>query len=350
MRWQVVRSRESLAQAFTLFLATALTVVACSSAPAPEPPPDFPSGMAAEEVVVAVNEGDGTAAIARTLKEAGVIKSVTKFLAVAQNDDRSRFIQPGGYRIETKIPAAEALEQLFDKSRRVGVVTLPEGVRAKQVVALLVRAGFDEGKARAAIEGASPPEGFTGSTIEGYLLPGQYALLPGTTAEAAVEAMTNRFSQALDRYGVRESAENLGVTLTEAITIASLLEAEGDVEDFGKILTVIRNRLRIGMPLQLDATVLYALGEFGRIRVTRADLQVNSPYNTYQNRGLPPGPINNPGPKAMAALASPEQGNWIYYITVKPGDTRFTASFDEFNRWKREFQRNYADGLFGSPP
>ena len=100
------------------------------------------------------------------------------------------------------------------------------------------------------------------------------------------------------------------------------------------------------MRLQFDSTVLYALNEQGRIRVTYKDLTVASPYNTYANGGLPPAPIGNPGVRAIEAALSPADGSWIFFITVKPGDTRFTASESEFYRWKSEYDKTYASGAF----
>jgi UPF0755 protein len=132
----------------------------------------------------------------------------------------------------------------------------------------------------------------------------------------------------------------------ELVTIASIIQAEGDPQDFTKIAQVIYNRLKIGMPLQMNTTVEYAANLRGKIRLPYKQLEVNSRYNTYKYRGLPPGPIGNPGQAALNASVNPESGDWIYFITVKPQDTRFTKSYEQFNIWADEFRKNEKAGLF----
>lgn len=303
------------------------------------PKNDFAAGNAGREVVVAVQEGATGSQIATDLKSLGVIKTRQAFLNVIYSDDRAKRIQPGGHRVQTKIPAALALDQLLDPKRRVGVITFPEGLRASAVVARLKASGID---ATGALQRVKAPLG--AKKIEGFLYPGQYAFVPNTTGEAALGAMVARFER--EQKLLEDGAQAINSSPYEALIIASLLQAEGAPQDYDKILRVILNRLTIGMPLQIDATVLYALGETGRIRVTYNDLAVRSPYNTYKVRGLPPTPICNPGEQAIAALSSPASGDWLYYITVKPGDTRFTRSHDEFLQWKVEYRRNYRNGLF----
>jgi len=128
--------------------------------------------------------------------------------------------------------------------------------------------------------------------------------------------------------------------------MASIVQVEGDVSDFSKIARVILNRLDIGMPLQLNSTVQFAANLRGQIELSKASTEINSPYNTYRNLGLPPTPISNPGLSAINAALHPAQGDWLYFITVKPGDTRFTRSFAEFGTWELLFHKNLAAGAF----
>jgi UPF0755 protein len=130
------------------------------------------------------------------------------------------------------------------------------------------------------------------------------------------------------------------------LTIASIVQAEGDEKDFSRVSTVIRNRLEIGMPLQMDSTVHFVKKVRGEIFLSTKSTLINSPYNTYKKYGLPPGPIGNPGTAAMQAALQPEAGNWLFFITVAPGDTRFTNSIAEFNKWKALYQENRRAGLF----
>jgi UPF0755 protein len=309
------------------------------------PPDDYPAGQAGPEVIIAVQEGDPLSKIGQALIDQGVIKTNVAFLRAVQANEQSRFIQPGGHRVETNIPASLAIEQLLDRSRLSGLVTLFEGIRSSQVVDRLDAFGLPRSEIEQALKSVELPIP-QAKSAEGFLLPGQYAFVPTTTAEQAITTMLKRFTASAEKSGLLESAERLGLTEYQGLIVASLLQAEADPEDFDKVLRVILNRLKIGMPLQLDATVLYALNRFGDVRVTNKDLTVDSPFNTYKYNGLPPAPINNPGTVALQALASPADGDWLYYITVKPGDTRFTRSYDQLLEWKVEFRRNYRDGLF----
>jgi UPF0755 protein len=132
----------------------------------------------------------------------------------------------------------------------------------------------------------------------------------------------------------------------ELLTIASIIQAEGTDDNFGQVSRVIYNRLRIGMPLQMDSTVHYVQSQRGDIFLSTKSTLLKSPFNTYRNVGLPPAPIGNPGLNAMLAAVTPTPGDWLYFITVAPGDTRFTKSFDEFNNWKLIYKANLRAGKF----
>jgi UPF0755 protein len=126
----------------------------------------------------------------------------------------------------------------------------------------------------------------------------------------------------------------------QAVTIASIVQAEAaDKQDMGKVARVVFNRLERGMPLQMDSTINYALNR-STLKTTAADTRLNSPYNSYQRMGLPPTPIANPGEEAMRAAINPTPGGWLYFVTVKPGDTRFTADYAEHQRNVAEFNQN----------
>lgn len=323
-------------------LALALVVVFLTTRP---PADDFQAGRPGPEVTVAVSEGQTLAEIGATLVDGGVIKSMAAFLrAIEANPDAVR-IQPGGHRVDTEIPAALAIKQMLDRSRISGLLTLFEGIRLSQVIDRLEGFGFKPDEIERAMQAVAAPYP-RAESLEGFLLPGQYAFVPTATAEDALAAMLARFQRAAEQVELASAAAALGLTAHQGVIVASLVQAEGEPDDYPKILRVILNRLKIGMALQLDATVLYALDRFGDVRVSTRDLQVNSPYNTYRYPGLPPGPINNPGVEALASLRQPAEGDWLYYITVKPGDTRFTRSHDQLVKWKVEFRRNYEAGLF----
>jgi UPF0755 protein len=150
--------------------------------------------------------------------------------------------------------------------------------------------------------------------------------------------MVKRYKQAARESGLEADAAAMGYTPREALTVASLVQAEVAVRDFGKAARVVRNRLDQGITLGFDSTVNYALGT-DDLTLVNDQLSVDSPYNTYLYPGLPPGPINSPGEAAMAAAVNPPEGDWLYFVAAAPGSdvTRFTDSYDEFLRYKDEF-------------
>jgi UPF0755 protein len=217
-----------------------------------------------------------------------------------------------------------------------------EGGWKSEVIESLIKYGFTRKDIDTAFKKVILPAGF--SNAEGLLFPAQYSFPAGTTAQEAVQAMVDRFSD--EDMGQKLLAAKGKFSPAQLLTIASLIQAEGGTEDFGKVSRVIRNRLKISMPLQLDATVHYVKKLRGDIFLSTNSTLIRSPYNTYRNYGLPPTPIGNPGADAIAAALKPADGDWLYFITVAPGDTRFTASHDEFLTWKALFVKNRKAGAF----
>ena len=303
---------------------------------------DFSSGNPGENVIVVVEEGATGEAIARSLADADVIASWQSFFQLAISDSRAGRIAPGSYRLESRIPAVEALEQLLDKDRIVGLISLRDGVRLAEVESILRKLGYEE--IEEAFTSVAPPMGFTANSLEGFLYPARYSFEPGRTSSEVIEAMVERFQVAVQDLDLEENPGDLSPD--QLITLASLIEAEGTPDVFNKISRVIYNRLAIGMPLQLDATIHYLQGTRGQISLTLAETKIQSRYNTYLNRGLPPGPIGSPTRSAILAALEPEPGDWLYFITVAPKDTRFTRSYDEFLDLKRLYRENYRKGLF----
>ena len=158
------------------------------------------------------------------------------------------------------------------------------------------------------------------------------------------EGLSPQFSQAISNLEFVDPAGKLNTQ--QLVVLASLIQAEGDTKDFSKISQVIRNRLNLGMRLQLDSTIHYVKKTRGQIYLSNNSTNLKSPYNTYQNSGLPPAPIGNPGLAALKAAIAPSKGDWLFFITVAPGDTRFTKSFAEFNVWKSLYQKNRKAGAF----
>jgi UPF0755 protein len=307
--------------------------------------PDFPTNMMIadqSEVVIDIPNGSTGSEIAQLLFENEVIKSSEAFFRVAVGDKRSEKIAPGNHRISQNISAQQALEQLLDADRIPNLIRIYEGGWKSEVVTELVAYGFDKQEINKAFAQVVLPKGFKDS--EGLLFPAQYSFAKGTSALQAVQAMVDRFTAEPVAQQLLMGDDKF--TASELLTIASIVQAEGGKNDFAKVSQVIRNRLKTGMPLQMDATVHFVKKLRGQIFLSSQSTLINSPYNTYKKYGLPPGPIGSPGVAAMTAALQPASGDWLYFVTVAPGDTRFTNSFDEFNTWKALYVKNRKAGAF----
>jgi UPF0755 protein len=312
----------------------------------PSVAPDFPTNTTISdqsEVIIDIPKGSTGSQIAALLFENKVIKSSEAFFRVAVGDKRSEKIAPGNHRISQNISARQALEQLLDPDRIPDLIRIYEGNWKSEIVSELVAYGFDKQQVNSALMQVVLPKGFKDS--EGLLFPAQYSFSKGTSALQAVQAMVDRFTAEPVAQQLLLGDDKF--TASELLTIASIIQAEGGEMDFRKVSQVIRNRLKIGMPLQMDSTVHFVKKLRGQIFLSSQSTLINSPYNTYKKYGLPPGPIGSPGVAAMTAALQPASGDWLYFVTVAPGDTRFTESFDEFNTWKALYVKNRKAGVFG---
>ncbi|MBA2945864.1 endolytic transglycosylase MltG [Streptomyces himalayensis] len=226
-------------------------------------------------------------------------------------------------------------------NRRPASLTIPEGWRTSQVYAAIDKAlGVPAGTTKKSIPKAKlklPPD--ARGNPEGYLFPATYPLNGKSTPESVLSYMVKTANEKFNGDQVAAGPQRNPMSLYQTITIASIVQAEAETkEDMGKVARVIYNRLNSGMPLQMDSTINYAKNR-STLRTSESDTQIDSPYNTYMRMGLPPTPIANPGEEAMLATISPPAGDWLYFVTVKPGDTRFTANFEEQQRNVEEFNR-----------
>nr|WP_237530690.1 endolytic transglycosylase MltG [Streptomyces sp. SID7813] len=224
---------------------------------------------------------------------------------------------------------------------RPASLLIPEGWRATQVYgavdkALALPAGTTKKSlAKANLKLPNDAEG----NPEGYLFPATYPLGENPTPEKLLTAMVDTANKKFTGAPVAAGAQRNALNVYQAVTIASIVQAEAAAkEDMGKVARVIFNRLERGMPLQMDSTINYALGR-STLKTSTKDTKIDSPYNSYQRMGLPPTPIANPGDEAMTAAINPTPGDWLYFVTVKPGDTRFTADYTEHRRNVDEFNR-----------
>jgi UPF0755 protein len=312
-------------------------------------PPDY-SGSGYGSVVVQVKQNQTATDVARTLFSLGVVASARAFVNAVEQSSRPTALEPGFYRLHRHMKAALAFDLLLSPAARIQLgVTIPEGLRAGQIVATLgAKSGISTADYRAAL--ADPAAlglpSYAQNNPEGYLFPATYQVQPRMTATDVLRTMVQQFEAEAARINLVAVAHSVNLTPAEAVIVASLVQAEGGrVADFPKIARVIYNRLDGNMPLQLDSTVMYALHSYG-ILATNQQLQVNSPYNTYQHTGLPPGPIDSPGDAAINAALHPAKGPWLYFVTVNPktGVTEFTSSYATFLQLRAELEQNLAHG------
>ncbi|MFJ8082536.1 endolytic transglycosylase MltG [Streptomyces sp. NPDC096205] len=218
-------------------------------------------------------------------------------------------------------------------------LVIPEGWRAGQVYEAVDKAlELPPGATRKSLAKAHLrlPIDAEGNP-EGYLFPATYPLQEKATPESLLAYMVDTANKKFNGAPIAAGAQRNAMNVYQAVTIASIVQAEAATKaDMGKVARVIFNRLERGMPLQMDSTINYALGR-STLRTTLDDTRLDSPYNSYQRMGLPPTPITNPGEDALRAAISPTPGDWLYFVTVKPGDTRFTADYAEHQRNVAEF-------------
>lgn len=222
---------------------------------------------------------------------------------------------------------------------------IPEGRRAAEVYVSIDQAlGLDRGTTRKAAATARLrlPEAAKGNP-EGFLFPASYPVGSATTPANLLSYMVNTANQRFGAGRISAGAQRAGMSAYQTVTIASIVQAEaGTVADMGKVARVVHNRLSLGMPLQMDSTLNYALKR-STLDTSHADTKIDSPYNTYERKGLPPTPVGNPGEEAVNAALNPTHGDWLYFVSVRPGDTRFTNKYAEQLRNVEEFNRNRKD-------
>ena len=334
-------ARVCAALIFVVLLSLSLYMVRSNVATAP----DFPTRVITSndpEIVIDIANGMTGSELAALLFEKKVIESSSSYFRLAVADKRSAKVSPGAHRLTLKISASQALEQLLDPVRIPNLIKVIEGAWKSEIIGSLRAYGFKDKEITSAFRAVILPARF--KSAEGLLFPAQYSFPNGTSATAAVQAMVDRFSS--ERVGKEILNATGKYSPAQLLTIASIVQSEGDTKDFDKVARVIFNRLKISMPLQMDSTVHYIKRVRGEIFLSKSSTLINSPYNTYKNYGLPPTPIGNPGVDAMSGALNPAPGDWLYFITVAPGDTRFTASNDEFVAWKSLYQKNRKAGAF----
>ncbi|MFN3286282.1 MAG: endolytic transglycosylase MltG [bacterium] len=296
-----------------------------------------------QPVVVVIPAGADAGQVADLLHRHGVVRSPLLFRLWARWRGLEGRIQAGEYRFSPAEGVHEILRRLTAGDVVRYRLVFPEGLTAEDVARRLEEQGvvgaeaFLEEVGRADRYWIPQMEGNTSGRLEGYLFPDTYEFPRGLPADRVVATMVARFREATAELW--SSPRPLGLSPYEVVTVASLIEREARQDaERPRIAGVLYNRLRRGMPLQVDATVLYALREH-KERVLYRDLEVDSPYNTYRRTGLPPGPIANPGLESLRAALHPETHEYLYYVARPDGTHVFSRTLAEHERARRAVQR-----------
>ena len=303
-------------------------------------------GYTGTERFVEIAPGTGSRAIGKALVDAGVVRDEWTFRLAVLLTGTQRELKAGEYRFTTPASAKDVARKLARGDVFLRPITFPEGLSLKEMASIYESRGLGTSAAflaaardTSAVKALDP----AARDLEGYLFPDTYNVPRKMNAHALVRQMVQAF---LRVYGetVQKEVDARGGTLREVVTLASLVEKEAaQPEERPIIAAVYQNRLRIGMGLQCDPTVIYALEKAGRYtgNLTKADLRIDSPYNTYKYAGLPPGPIASPGRASLEAATRPASVDYLYFVSRNDGSHVFATTLAEHNKNVKQWQVDF---------
>ncbi|HET9381707.1 MAG TPA: endolytic transglycosylase MltG [Streptomyces sp.] len=319
--------------------------------------PDYAGDGTGQSVTVQIPKGASGADIGRRLKEAGVVKSVDAFVAAQAGNPDGESIQAGAYLLKKQMSAESAVALMLDPKSQNNVMVTP-GQRTTQVYRAIdeqlgLKDGSTEKVADTRYKSLGLPrwannDGDIKDPLEGFLWPGTYPAADGMKPETVLKDMVARATEKYDAYELSDRAQEFSLdNPLELVTVASLVQAEGKThDDFRKMAEVVYNRLKptnteTYQLLQFDSTFNYLKGE-SNIDISESEINSNrDPYNTYTSKGLPPGPIGNPGEDALKAALNPTSDGWIYFVATDGANkTEFARTHNEFLRLKEKFNEN----------
>ncbi|MFE2374604.1 endolytic transglycosylase MltG [Streptomyces sp. NPDC059398] len=323
------------------------------------PPPDY-TGVGSTPVEVEVPRGTGLGGIGRLLKQKGIVKSVQAFVTAAGKNPKGKSLQAGVYSLNQRMSAENAVIAMVDPNS-LSQLIIPPGWRNATVYAAIdkrleLKAGTTAGIAKSQGGKLGLPAWAEGhknlkDPLEGFLAPASYPIAKGMKPEDLLKKMVGQADKVYGDDNLSAAARRLGLKdQFQVVTVASLVQAEGKTkDDFRRMAEVIYNRLKIGNSqtnqfLQFDSTYNY-LKKQNKINIGEAEIHKNmDPYNTYTQRGLPPGPIGSPGPDALAAALNPTKDGYLYFVSVDGHRTGFTKTYAEFMKLKNQFNDNQNGG------
>lgn len=328
---------------FTVFLlgVFCLAILYISAALSP-----VASKRGSKDITVVVPRQATAGQVGEILKQNNLVRSSLIFSLYARFKGMDNKIKAGQYRLNNSLSTPVILRELVDGSLAAETFTIPEGYTTSQIADLLVSKGLvSREKFFLAVSIDNFPYSFIErlpkgeKRLEGYLFPDTYQVTRGSSENSIIDMMLKRFENELAELNYPARANDMGLTLHQAVTIASMVEREAKIDEERPIIAgVIFNRMSQSMPLQIDATVQYALGG-NRDRVYYKDLEVDSPYNTYKNLGLPPGPIAVPGRSSLLAVVDPTRTDYYYYVAKADGSHAFAKTLAEHNVNKERYQQ-----------
>jgi UPF0755 protein len=274
------------------------------------------------------------------LQKAGFVQHPQLFRWVARYRGDDRHVRAGEYQLQTSMAPKEILDVLVSGKILLHKAVIPEGSNMHKIGEILENAGLVTQEDF--LQTASEPRlvealGLEGSTFEGYLFPETYHFPKGVTAEEVIRKMVSDFRSVFTPAWA-ERAQGMGFTVHELVTLASMVEKEtGTPEERSLIAGVFLNRLKRGMRLESDPTVIYGMNDFDG-NLTRKDLETPTPYNTYLIKALPPGPITNPGQASIEAVLYPSEEPYLYFVSKNDGTHHFSRTFSEHNQMVRRYQ------------
>jgi UPF0755 protein len=299
-----------------------------------------PADKGGTNQVIIVREGLSLKEVAGELDRKEIIKSKILFELWAELLGYSRKIKAGEYELGSHMPPKRILEKLIRGEVITYPVTVPEGYTVAQISQLLHEAGLiDKEEFLLLMDDPALLEhyGISAPSLEGYLYPETYHFARGISARSTIDAMVGRFWRVVSP--LKERMDEVGMDLPDVMTLASIVEKEtGLAEERPTIASVFLNRLKRGMRLESDPTVIYGIKKFDG-NLTRKDLNRATPYNTYIIRGLPPGPIANPGLEAIRAVLYPATTDYLYFVSRNDGSHHFSKTLSEHNRAVRTYQK-----------
>jgi UPF0755 protein len=307
---------------------------------------DLYRGYRATEQFVEIPSGARTPEIGRRLVDAGVVKDTWAFRAAVWWTGEGRNLKAGEYRFDRPASAVEVVEKIARGDVYGRRVTFPEGLTIAEMAKI-----YESQQLGNATEFVAAARGVSmirdldpaATDLEGYLFPETYTLPRGVPAPRLIGLMVDRFRSVFTEE-LQQRAKAQGLTVRQAVTLASLVEKEtAQAEERPIVAAVYRNRMKIGMGMQADPTVVYALQKAGRYdgNIRREDLQFDSPYNTYRYPGLPPGPIASPGKASLEAAVAPADVKYVYFVSRNDGTHIFAETLDAHNRNVQKFQVEY---------